>query len=161
MAKRQRCHAPAASSATTAIAAAARGDLIARYRARISGPLIDRIDLQIEVPALLTDDLVRLEGGEASAAVRSHVERARDRMCARQGLENARLVAAKTEKYCPLDDTGRTLLKGAIAKLGLSGRAYHRVLKVARTIADLAGENRVLAVHLAEAVQYRKLDRGP
>jgi magnesium chelatase family protein len=82
-------------------------------------------------------------------------------MNARQGSENARLVAAEIEKYCPLDDSGRTLLKGAIRQLGLSGRAYHRVLKVARTIADLAGENRILAAHLAEAVQYRRLDRGP
>ena len=135
-------------------------DLIARYRARISGPLIDRIDIQIEVPALPTDDLVRFNGGEASASVRSRVERARARMSARQGSANAKLVPDGIEKYCALDDTSRTLLKGAIRQFGLSGRAYHRVLKVARTIADLAGENRILAAHLAEAVQYRRLDRG-
>lgn len=133
---------------------------IARYRSRISGPLVDRIDIQIEVPALPTDDLVRMSGGEGSAAIRARVERARTRMTARQGRENAKLVAAEIETQCAVDDGVRTLLRGAVTKLALSGRAYHRVLKVARTIADLAGSAPILPAHVAEAIQYRKLDRG-
>src|SRR5688572_20728769 len=135
-------------------------DQIARYRSRISGPLIDRIDIQIEVPALPTDALVRLEGGERSDAVRLRVERARARMAARQDKENAKLLAREIELHCALDDAPAALLRGAIAKLALSGRAYHRILKVARTIADLAGSARITSAHVAEAIQYRRLDRS-
>jgi magnesium chelatase family protein len=135
-------------------------DQIARYRSRISGPLLDRIDIQIEVPALPTGDLVRLNGGEASDAIRARVERARALMHARQGKENAKLLAGEIETHCAAEDPARALLTGAVAKLGLSGRAYHRVLKVARTIADLAASARIMTPHVAEAIQYRRLDRA-
>ena len=160
MAKRQRVHVTAAFSATTRIAARCTPAEIARYRSRISGPLIDRIDIQIEVPALPTDDLVRLNGGEGSDAIRSRVEHARELMSARQGKENAKLVAGEIEKHCALDAAAAKLLRGAIAKFALSGRAYHRVLKVARTIADLAESARIVSAHVAEAIQYRTLDRA-
>ncbi|MDP1536286.1 MAG: YifB family Mg chelatase-like AAA ATPase [Burkholderiales bacterium] len=135
-------------------------DQVARYRSRISGPLLDRIDLQIEVPALLQDDLTRSGGGESSAAVRERAATARARAQARQHKPNARLATREIEQYCAPDAPGATLLKQAIARLGLSARAYHRILKVARTIADLAGEHAVAGGHVAEAIQYRRLDRA-
>jgi len=136
-------------------------DAIARYRARISGPLLDRIDLQIEVPALPPDALPgRATGsGEASAAVRERVARASARQRARQGKPNAQLQPREIERLCRLDARGEALLKRALARLSLSARAYHRILKVARTIADLAGDEEIGAPHVAEAIGYRRLDR--
>ncbi|MCC7483730.1 MAG: YifB family Mg chelatase-like AAA ATPase [Burkholderiales bacterium] len=135
-------------------------DQVARYRRRISGPLLDRIDIQIEVPAVPPEDLARTCGGEGSRAIRARVVRARERMMARQGAENARLAPREIEAYCLPDDPGAALLKQATTRLALSARGYHRVLKVARTIADLAGERTVSAQHVAEAIQYRRLDRA-
>jgi magnesium chelatase family protein len=135
-------------------------DQVLRYRRKISGPLLDRIDIQIEVPAVPPDDLSRVNDGESSVAVRNRVERARIRMIVRQGKENARLATREIDRHCAPDEAGATLLKQAIGRLGLSARGYHRILKVARTIADLAGEMRVSGAHVAEAVQYRRFDRG-
>jgi len=134
-------------------------DQVARYRCRLSGPLLDRIDIQIEVPALREDELVQPGRGESSALVRERVERARGRQLERQGKDNARLGPREVERFCAAKDEAGALLKQAIARLHLSARAYHRVLKLARTIADLAGEAAVGVVHVAEAIQYRRMDR--
>jgi magnesium chelatase family protein len=136
-------------------------DQVLRYRRKISGPLLDRIDLQIEVPAVDPDDMNHGPAGTTSAEVRVRVGRARARMHERQGRENARLSAREIDEHCATDDAGVGLLKQAIAKLGLSARGYHRVLKVARTIADVSGVERIDASHIAEAIQYRRIDRGP
>ena len=135
-------------------------DQVARYRSRISGPLLDRIDLQIEVPALAQEDLMRSADGESSAVVRVRVTAARERAMARQQKPNARLGSREIDVHCARDDKGETLLKQAIARLGLSARAYHRILRVARTIADLDAAETVMSGHVAEAVQYRRLDRS-
>jgi magnesium chelatase family protein len=135
-------------------------DQVSRYRKRISGPLMDRIDLQIEVPAVPPEDLQRVAGGESSAVIRARVEKARARMLTRQGKENARLATREIDKYCAPDEKGATLLKQAIGRLGLSARGYHRILKVSRTIADLASVERISAVQIAEAIQYRRFDRA-
>jgi magnesium chelatase family protein len=134
-------------------------DQVARYRSRISGPLLDRIDLHLEVPAVPQEDLSRRADGEASTAIRERVSAARERQLARQGKPNARLAPREIDRHCTPDAPGETLLKQAVSRLGLSARAYHRVLKVARTIADLAGHERIASVHVAEAIQYRRLDR--
>lgn len=132
-------------------------DQVARYRGKISGPLLDRIDLQIEVPALASEALQGAADGEPSAKVRLRVENALARQQARQGKANARLTAAEIDCFCIPDAAASTLLKQAMARLDLSARAYHRILKVARTIADLAGNADITAAHVAEAVQYRRL----
>ncbi|MCE3000754.1 MAG: ATP-binding protein, partial [Betaproteobacteria bacterium] len=134
-------------------------DQVARYRGRISGPLLDRIDLQIEVPALPEQDLVRQTAAESSASVRARVVAARDRARARQGRANALLEGREIEQHCAPGEEGAALLKQAISRLGLSARACHRVLKVARSIADLAASADVAAPHIAEAIQYRHFDR--
>jgi len=135
-------------------------DQVARYRSRISGPLLDRIDLQIEVPALPQEDLLRQAQGDNSATVRARVTAARERALARQHKPNTLLSTRDIDKHCAPDDKGETLLKQAISRMGLSARAYHRVLKVARTIADLAGAPTISAMHVAEAIQYRRFERG-
>jgi magnesium chelatase family protein len=135
-------------------------DQIARYRSRISGPLLDRIDLQLDVSAVAPDDLTRRGDGEPSAAIRARVTAARDRQLARQDRANARLMPREVDAHCTPDAEGAALLSQAIRRLGLSARGYHRILKVARTIADLSGADRVLARHVAEAVQYRRFDRA-
>src|SRR6266705_2161003 len=135
-------------------------DQIARYRCRLSGPFLDRIDIQIEVPALREDELVQAGRGESSSQVRERVERARGRQLERQGKDNTRLSPREVERLCALEDKAGALLKQAIARLHLSARAYHRVLKLARTIADLAGELTIGVAHVAEAIQYRRFDRA-
>jgi magnesium chelatase family protein len=134
-------------------------DQIARYRNRISGPLLDRIDIQIEVPAVPQEDLLRQADGETSAVIRERVEVARQRQLARQGKPNAQLTVSEIDALCVPDTQGEALLRQAMTRLNLSARAYHRVLKVARTIADLVGSKNILAQHIAEAVQYRRMDR--
>ena len=131
-------------------------DQVARYRGRISGPLLDRIDLHIEVPALREDELTAAAMGEATAAIRERVERGRQRQLERQGKTNALLSGQEIDLHCATDASGLNLLKQAISRLDLSARAYHRILKVARSIADLAASTRIEPAHIAEAVQYRR-----
>jgi magnesium chelatase family protein len=133
---------------------------VLRYRAKLSGPLLDRIDLQIEVPAVPQEELAQRAGGETTADIRARVEAARARQIERQKKPNAKLTTREIDKWCATDETGQALLKQALTKLGLSARAYHRILKVARTIADLTGAPHISAVHIAEAIQYRRLDRA-
>jgi magnesium chelatase family protein len=136
---------------------------IQRYRAKISGPLLDRIDIQIEVPAVKYKELSHRDAGEDSAAIRARVNRAREvqlrRFAGRTLFCNAQMTSRDIRKFCQPDASGEKLLESAMARLGLSARAYTRILKVARTIADLAGAERVGGSHLAEAIQYRALDR--
>ncbi|MBS0382314.1 MAG: YifB family Mg chelatase-like AAA ATPase [Proteobacteria bacterium] len=135
-------------------------DAIARYRGRISGPLLDRIDLMVEVPRipLAELDAVRKPDEEDSATVRARVITARHVAMQRAGKPNASLTTREIGRDCALGEAERTLLQGALDKLGLSARAYHRVLRVARTIADLAHAERIGRDHLAEAIQYRRMD---
>ena len=135
-------------------------DQVARYRGKISGPLLDRIDLHIEVPAVPQEELLAQRPGESSAAVRARVTAARERQLARQGKSNAELGTKEVERHCRVDAAGETLLKQAISRLGLSARAYHRVLKLARTIADLGGVDTIAASHVAEAIGFRRRLEG-
>jgi magnesium chelatase family protein len=136
-------------------------DQVARYRGKISGPLLDRIDMQIEVAAVSDSDLMRQTQGETSASIRQRVEAAHQRQLQRQGKANCRLTVKEIDEYCVPDSTAENLLKQAINRLHFSARAYHRILKVARTIADLAESNAITSAHVAEAVHYRKLDKNP
>ncbi len=131
-------------------------DQVARYRARISGPLLDRIDVQIDVPAVPVPELQRKSAGESSDAVRVRVEAARNRMLIRQGKPNAMLESSEIDRHCGVDADGAGMLKRAIDDLGLSARSYHRALKVARSIADLSRSEPVKGVHVAEALGYRR-----
>ncbi len=150
-------------------------DQVARYRARVSGPLLDRIDLVVTVPALapemLTARRIAADGGGsplrttchadgdmASADARPRVARARTRQLARQRRPNAQLQPADLERHCAIDAAGEALLVRAMARFALSARAYHRMLKVARTIADLAEATTITAAHVAEAIGYRQPD---
>jgi magnesium chelatase family protein len=137
---------------------------IERYRSRISGPLLDRIDIHLEVPAVAYGDLVGEQPGETSAAIRSRVEQARAIQRARfQGQRgvhaNAHMTARDLRRHCRLSEPVESVLRQAVTRLGLSARAYHRVLKIARTIADLAGAAELTTAHVSEAIQYRSLDR--
>jgi len=137
---------------------------LTRYRRRISGPLLDRIDLHVDVPPVRCDLLASGPQGEASCAVRARVGRAREAQASRAGrrgpVPNARLRGPALRRAAVLDDAGRRVLALAVERVGLSARAHDRILRVARTIADLEGAEAVRAVHVAEAVQYRALDRS-
>jgi magnesium chelatase family protein len=138
---------------------------VQKYRPRLSGPLLDRIDIHVEVPAIELKDLAGTSAEESSASIRERVTRARLVQLQRfsdQGRVtcNARMTPRLLRKHCALDPESMELLKQAVANLSLSARAYDRILKVSRTIADLAGAPKIQAVHLAEAVQYRALDRS-
>jgi magnesium chelatase family protein len=132
---------------------------IIKYQKRISGPLLDRIDIHTQVPRVEYEKLSDLRLGEPSSAVRARVEAARVLQRARfTGTDlacNAEMRPAEVRKFCPLDETSRSLMRSAMNQLQLSARAYHRVLKLARTIADLAGSELIGPPHLAEALQYR------
>ena len=137
---------------------------IQRYMGKISGPLLDRIDIHIEVTPVPFEKLSEDRKGESSVAIRKRVMAARElqsqRFTAYENLHyNAQMQVKQIRKFCKLSDEGLTLLKNAMEKLNLSARAYDRILKVSRTIADLANEEAILADHIAEAIQYRSLDR--
>lgn len=138
--------------------------MIEKYHAKLSGPLMDRIDLQIEVDNVTYDELTSSEEAEDSASVKERVDVARKIQTERfrgTGVHcNSAMNSFMLNKYCALDSSGQSLLKSAFDKLDLSARAYTRILKVARTIADIAGEENILSEHIAEAVQYRSLDRN-
>lgn len=138
---------------------------VQRYLARISGPLLDRIDLHVEVTPVPFEELNRRAPGEPSEAVRARVVAARALQATRFAADaevhcNAQMGTRLVRRHCALDEAGQHLMKMALARLGLSARAYDRILKVARTIADLARAERIGTEHLAEAIQYRSLDRG-
>ena len=137
---------------------------IARYLARISGPLLDRIDLQVEVPALTTAEISSASQGESSITIRARVESARDiqrQRFRRSAIQcNAEMSSRHLRSHCQLDAPSRKILEQALDRLALSARAYDRILKVARTIADLASAETIETAHLAEAIQYRALDRA-
>ena len=136
-------------------------DQVARYRGKISGPLLDRIDIQIEVPALTESELTKQADGESSSAVQARVEIAYRRQLARQNKPNSQLTTKEIDRLCKPDEAGENLLKQAISRLSLSARAYHRILKLARTIADLAGQDNITSAYIGEAIQYRRWDRSP
>ncbi len=135
---------------------------IRRYRSRVSGPILDRIDIQIEVPELEYEDISCGEKGESSKDIRKRVEKARATQRKRLKNEkistNAQMDVKQIERYCNLDDEGKKIMEKAMERLGLSARGYSKVLKVARTIADLEQEENILPSHLKEALQYRSLD---
>jgi len=138
-------------------------DQIARYRGRVSGPLIDRLDLAIEVPSVSADALAMscaLPAGESSAQVRARVVAAHALQRNRQDKSNARLTVPEVVAHCRPEAAAETLLAKAMTRMSLSARAYHRILKVARTIADLAGSANITATHVAEAIQFRRFDRA-
>jgi len=137
---------------------------IARYRSKISGPLLDRIDIHVEVPAVPYKDLVRKASAEPSENIRHRISAARavqSRRFARSKIYcNAQMGSRHIKKHCETDETSGRLLKTAVDKLGLSARAYNRILKIARTIADIDGGPDIRTNHISEAIQYRTLDRG-
>ena len=139
--------------------------VIQRYHNKISGPLLDRIDIHIEVPALKYDELKSTATGESSFDIRNRVNRAREvqlgRYRGKKGIYcNAHLGSKDIRKHCAIDEEAQSLLKTAIERFGLSARAYDKVLKVARTIADLDGVESIKTQHVAEAIQYRSLDKN-
>ena len=133
--------------------------LVSRYQKRISGPLLDRIDIHIEVPRVEYEKLTDERLGEPSVAVQKRVEAARERQRQRFNgtglLSNADMGPAEVRTLCQIDDSGKSLLRAAMQQLQMSARAYHRILKLSRTIADLAGSDGIETAHLAEAIQYR------
>jgi len=136
---------------------------IRQYRSKISGPLLDRIDIHIEVPSVRYKDLTSKSTGESSNTIKERVSRARDIQKRRFNTlyvkNNAQMTNKQIKEFCPLDEDSHRLIEMAIDKLGLSARAYTRILKVARTIADLEEEENIQSHHISEAIQYRSLDR--
>jgi magnesium chelatase family protein len=131
-------------------------DIVARYQGRISGPLLDRIDMQIPVNAIAHEELIQTQTSESSSTIQARVARAYAKQLHRQGKANQLLSSKEIDHYCRPDAQGETLLKNAMLKLNWSARSYHRVLKVARSIADLADQDTILSAHIAEAISYRR-----
>jgi magnesium chelatase family protein len=136
-------------------------DQVSRYQGKLSGPLLDRIDLHIEVPSLGAHDLLNAPPGESTEQIAARSLAARERAIARQNCTNAELQGQAIDAQARLEDSATALLQRAADKLGWSGRSTHRSLKVARTIADLAGCDTIAAAHVAEAIQYRRVLNGP
>ncbi|HYM36380.1 MAG TPA: YifB family Mg chelatase-like AAA ATPase [Steroidobacteraceae bacterium] len=137
------------------------GEQVQRYRSKISGPLLDRLDLHVEVPRVPAEDLRADQiAAETSASVMERVRAARELQLARQGKSNARLNNVEVDRYCKPDSHGCVVLERAMQRFALSARAYHRILKVARSIADLEGTGQVAATHVSEAIGLRRLDRA-
>ena len=134
------------------------GAIIQRYLSKVSGPRLDRIDMHIEVPAVAYKELRGKDTGVSSAEMRDRV--AARAIQNRRGIYNARIPSRQLRKLCALEEAGERTLEMAVRRMGLSARAHDRILKVARTIADLSATESVTAKHLAEAVQYRSLDRS-
>ncbi len=136
---------------------------IVKYNRKISGPLLDRIDIMVEMPAVTYEDLDGIESGESSAKIKERVLAAHKTQLKRYQNEgiyfNAQLSASQIEKFCSLEDKEKEMLRNAFERLDLSARAYHKILKVARTVADLDGSEHITLPHLAEVLQYRSLDR--
>ena len=131
-----------------------------RYLNRLSGPFLDRFDLSIEIPALPRGTLANGgDRGEPTSVIKARVSQARELMLARAGKVNSQLSSQEVERYCKLDKANADFLETALHQLGLSIRAYHRIIKVARTLADLNQEAQISRVHLAEALGYRAMDR--
>jgi magnesium chelatase family protein len=130
---------------------------------KISGPLLDRIDIHIELPTVKYKELIDIRDAESSAAIKQRVEKARaiqrERFRDEGIFHNAQMNTKLTKKYCVLGDEAKELLRLAMTELGLSARAYDKILKISRTIADLAGCGLILTEHISEAIQYRGLDR--
>ena len=138
---------------------------IQRYMSKVSGPLLDRIDIQVEVAPVSVSELNAAPRGESSEAIRARVMKARNIQTARfEGIKgvhcNAQMSASQLNQFACLDQTASTQLEKAMTRLGLSARAYERILKVARTIADLDGSDLITSAHIGEAVSYRNLDRS-
>ncbi|MFH1215315.1 MAG: YifB family Mg chelatase-like AAA ATPase [Pseudomonadota bacterium] len=138
---------------------------IKRYEEKLSGPLLDRIDIHLEVPAVLFQEVASTAEGESSREIKKRVVKARDlqqrRFKGRKGIfSNSQMTSRDLKKFCALDGKSLSLLESGMTQLGLSARAYHRILKIARTIADLAGEEEIASGHIAEAIQYRRLERN-
>ena len=139
---------------------------VQNYRARLSGPLLDRIDIHVEASALPVEDLRKASAGEPSAEIRKRVIQARkiqeERFAnsPRTAKTNANMETSEIRKYCALDDEQASLLSSAMEELNLSARAWDRILKVSRTIADLDASEKIQTQHLLEAINYRSLDRG-
>jgi magnesium chelatase family protein len=131
-------------------------DQVARYQGRLSGPFLDRLDLLIEVPVIAPRELQNMAPGESSAAVAARVAAARERAVARQGVANAQLPAPSLNEHAVLDGAAQALLERSAERLGWSARSFHRVLRVARTVADLAGADVIGSSHVAEAIQLRR-----
>jgi magnesium chelatase family protein len=136
-------------------------DQVSRYRGRISGPLLDRIDIHINVPGVPPGSLqpTPTSTEESSSAMRQRVERARELQLARTGCANALMDTAAVRQHCVPEPSANRLLQRAMEQLGLSARAYHRILKLARTIADLDNSDKIETAHISEAIGYRQLDR--
>jgi magnesium chelatase family protein len=137
---------------------------IHRYRSKISGPLMDRIDIHVEVPAVPYRELASQDDSTTSIDIKKHMKRARaiqsDRLKRTKIHCNAQMNNRQIKRYCPVDRDSSRLLEAAIDKLGLSARAYNRILRIGRTIADLEGTEKIAAHHISEAIQYRSLDRS-